>query len=123
MKTYKLSISLENFKLNQHRTSCVVKLYTANKLPKSVVVTLHNLKVTNNEFILHFEKKCKNLFAKFPELTETPDYTRPVKHGPLEIIVENFSPKLVKARRCNGLRRKKVEENFNDLINRGAMSR
>ena len=124
LKTYKLSISLENSKLYQNKTNRVVKLYTANELPKSVVVTSHNLKVTDNEFISHFEDKCKNLLNEFPELTETPDYTRPVKHGhSLEIIVENFSPKIVKARRCNGVRRMKVEENFNDLINRGAMSR
>ena len=124
LTTYQLSISIKNLKLYQHMTNRVVKLYTANKLPKSVVVTSHNLEVINNEFFSHFEEKCKNVLNEFPELTKTPDYTLPVKHGhSLEIIVENFSPNIVKARRCNGIRRRMVEENFDDLINRGAMSR
>ena len=124
LKTHKLSISLEKLRLYQYITNRVVKLYAPNELPRSVVVSAHTLEIVNNESALHFENKCRNLLKEFPELTETPDYTKPVKHGhALEIIVDNFNPKIVKARRCNGVRRKMVEQTFDDLINRGAMSR
>ena len=57
------------------------------------------------------------------EITRKPDYNTSHKHNHLlEIIVDNYTPKMIKARRCSG-QRSEIEKHFNDLLQRGVVIR
>ena len=117
-----LVISPHSSRLYKPHTDQSAELYTAETLPDSVLNPTQAEQRNTNDITL--EERCKQLLENFPELTEYPDYTKPIKHNHfLEIIVEDFKPKLIKARKCNGAKRDAVVENFADLIQRGAMSR
>ena len=118
-----LVISPHTSELSKPPTDQTAKLYTADKLPTHQLTKQAQIELKHST-TLPLEEKCKRLLGEFPELTEKPNYNKPVKHHHfLEIIVEDFRPKLVKARKCNGAKREAVVENFRDLMDRGAMSR
>ena len=124
LRANKLILLPHTAELFQQKNNRIAKLYTAGELNKSTTTTLNKIGIVNNQGNFYTKNKFENLLDEFPELTETPNYNRPVKHGhSLKINVENLIPRMIKARKCNGIRRRMVEENFEDLINRGAMRR
>ena len=119
---HQLVISPFTSKLTSNLTNRSADLYTADTLPASTFDAAQD--ENNHNDTISLEDQCTQMLDRYPELTEYPDYTKPVKHNHvLDIIVENFQPRLVKARKCNGAKRTAVVENFADLIQRGAMSR
>ena len=120
IKSLRLIINPITQILTNALTGNKAKLYTANEIPSSVLMNTHQINIDKKGF----EEECENLLDKFPELTDEPNYKNPVKHGhSLEIKVVNYEPKMIKARKCNGAKREVVENNFQDLINRGALTR
>ena len=122
LKPQQLLISPFSSKLLKPSKNQSANLYTADTLPDSALNILQSEQ--SHDDVQTLEEQCIDLLREFPELTECPDYTKPVKHNHvLEIIVDDFKPKLVKARKCNGAKRTAVVNNFADLVQRGAMSR
>ena len=124
LRANKLIFSPHTAELFQQKHNRIARLYTARELNKATTIVSNKNVAVDKQRIFYANNKFESLLDEFPELTETPNYNRPVKHGhSLKINVENLIPKMIKARKCNGIRRRMVEENFDDLINRGAMSR
>ena len=94
----------------------------ASDFPTPVVASINSVE------LLHpsepsLEERCKVLLGKFPNITKKPDYTVPPKHNhSLEIIVDDYCPKMTKARRCGGTR-EVIRDHFFDLLERGAVVR
>ena len=98
------------------------KLLVASDFPSPVVASINSVELINSGKN-SLEERCKALLAKFPEITKKPDYTVPPKHNhSLEIIVDNYCPKMTKARRCGGTR-EVIKDHFFDLLERGAVVR
>ena len=117
----KLTICPFALKLWHQQSNQTAKLFKAANLPTPVVLSTNSGEVnySNNTTL---EAKCETLLMNYPELTKTPDYTAPRKHNHfLEIIVDNYKPRMIKARRCNFTCQQKVDKNYSDLIARGAV--
>ena len=51
------------------------------------------------------EERCKKLIMNFPEITRKPTYhTKPKQNQELEVVLDNYKPTMVKARRPGGRR-------------------
>ena len=124
LKDNKLIISPHTSEILKYNLDRKARLYTAGELTTAAEGPCNKLKITSYQEKSDDKNNIKSILEEFKELTMEPDYNKPVKHGhSLEIKVKNLVPRMIKARKCNGMRRKIVEENFNDLIIRGAMSR
>ena len=124
LKANKLIIAPHTSEIFESDLKHKARLYTAGELTTPAEGPWNKLNAIDCQDKPNVEENIENILEEFKELTVEPDYNKPVKHGhSLEILVENLKPKMIKARKCNGLRRKVVEDNFNDLIRRGAMSR
>ena len=101
------------------------KLFAAANLPKPVVARVNKAEIRKHSRYDSLEKECLELLAEHPQLTETPDYNIRPKHGHfLEINLDNnYQPRMIKARRCNETCKRQIDENFRDLIRRGAVIR
>ena len=98
------------------------KLFTPSQLPPQVVVTVSVVQNLRQSFS-SLEERCEAVLAVFPEITKKPDYNVPPKHGhTLEIVVDDYRPKMTKARRCGGTR-EVIKQHFADLLERGAVVR
>ena len=84
----------------------------------------HAFNVTTDES-QHASDQCRALLDGFPTLTEVPNYNSPPKHRHvLDIEVkETFRPFTQRARPCSLENQKVIRDNFNDLIERGALVR
>ena len=123
LKANKLIIAPHTSEIFESDLKHKARLYTAGELTTPAEGPWNKLNAIDCQDKPNVEENIENILEEFKELTVEPDYNKPVKHGhSLEILVENLKPKMIKARKCNGLRRKVVEDNFNDLIRRGAMS-
>ena len=100
----------------------MAKLLVASDLPNPVVKSINSVELLHSG--KHsLEERCMALLGEFPEITRKPDYTVPPKHNhSLEIVVDNYCPKMVKARRCGGTR-EVIKDHFFDLLERGAVVR
>ena len=118
----KLIICPFTLELTHQSSKQTTKLFRAADLPTSVVVSINTGEVRDSNKISTLETKCEALLLNYPELTKTPDYTAPRKHNHfLEIIVDNYKPRMIKARRCKLTCQQKVDKNYSDLIARGAV--
>ena len=110
-------------KMSHHPSNRTTKLFKAENLPTPVVLAINTAEAkANNSTTL--EAKCEKLLTNYPELTKIPNYSAPKKHNhSLEIIVDNYTPRMTKARRCNVKCQQKFDDNFKDLITRGAIVR
>ena len=118
----KLIICPFTLEMTHQLSNQTTKLFRAADLPTSVVVSINTGEVRDSNNITTLETKCETLLRNYPELTKTPDYTAPRKHNHfLEIIVDNYKPRMIKARRCNLTCQQKVDKNYSDLIARGAV--
>ena len=69
------------------------------------------------------EEKSKKLVEGFPEINREPDYNKSAKHDHThDIVVDNHNPKFIRTRRCWG-QKIKIEEHFNDLLQKGVVKR
>ena len=124
LKAHKLMIAPHKSKLYGKTSEGTAKLYTAANLPTPVVVKINKGEIRDHNRYDSLKEECLALFTKYPQLTETPDYTRPPKHDHcLEIILDNYKPRMMKPRRCNEVCKQKINENFQDLTKRGAVVR
>ena len=97
----KLIICSFALELSHQLFNRTTKLFKAANLPTPVVVSINAGESRENNNIRTLETKCETLRMNYPELTKTPDYTAPRKHNHfLEIIVENYKPRIIKAWRC-----------------------
>ena len=118
----KLEILPARSQLRSAISGRTAKLLVASDFPTPVVASINSVE------LLHpskpsLEERCKALLGKFPEITKKPDYTLPPKHNhSLEIIVDDYCPKMTKARRCGGTR-EVIKDHFFDLLERGAVVR
>ena len=107
------------FKLGSEKSA---KLFVADELPTPTVASVNNINLIG-ENTTSLEEKCRRLLMDFPEITRKPTYhTKPKHKHELEIILDNYKPALVKARRPGG-RRAAIEDHFDDLLHRGVVTR
>ena len=124
IKANKLIIAPHKSKLYSETSEGTAKIYTAAELPAPVVVKINKGEIRDHNCYDSLKEECLALFTKYPQLTETPDYTRPPKHDHcLEIILDDYKPRMMKPRRCNEVCKQKINENFQDLTKRGAVVR
>ncbi len=70
------------------------------------------------------EKRCRELLNLFPELTSTPNYSKPCSHQfVLDIDLTDETPLIQQPRRCSALERQIIAENFRQLQEKGAVIR
>ena len=123
LMTNKLTICPFSLEMSHQLSSKTTKLFKAANFHKPIIVSINAGEVKNNT-VTTLEAKCEMLLLNYPELTKTPDYTAQRKHNHyLEIIVDNYKPRMIKARRCNVSCQKKVDKNYEDLVARGAVVR
>ena len=98
------------------------RLFAPAELPTPIVASVNHINLGGKN-TTPLEEKCKRLLMDFPEITRKPTYHAKPKHNyELEIILDNYKPAMVKARRPGG-RRAAIQDHFNDLLYRGVVTR
>ena len=121
LKSTSLLINPLVTEITNQLTGKKVKFFTANNLPSSLSLKNHQITINKEQ---NFELECEKLLDSYPELTEELNYNKSVKHGhSLEIKVQNYELKMIKARKYNSFKCNVVEKSFQYLINRGALTR
>ena len=124
LKANEITIAPHESKLYNKTSNRTAQLFAAANLPTPVVARTNKGEVRDHSRYDSLEEECLALLSKYPQLTETPDYTQPPKHGHfLEIILDDYQPRMIKARRCNEVCKRQIDENFRDLTERGAVIR
>jgi len=125
LEANKLTIAPHKSELYDEASKRSVKLFTAASLPAPAVAMINKVEIKDCDRYDSLEKECLALLTKYPELTETPDYTRPPKHGhTLKITTQaDYQPQMIRARKCNEICRRQIIENFEDLRRRGAVEK
>ena len=122
LMSHRLTISPATAELREIKSDRVAKLSFPNELTSKMVVSVNKIAVSDDKYS-SLEEKCRKLVGEFPEITKEPNYTESPKHNhSLEIVVDNYEPKFVKPRRCWG-QRTKINEHFDDLLERGVVKR
>ena len=119
---HQLVISPATAQLYEIGSGRSAKMFAAAELPTPRVISINLIEVTHIDNPC-LEEKCKALLMNFPEITKNPDYhIKPKHHHELEIVLDDYKTTLTKARRT-GSRRAAIEEHFNDLLQRGVVTR
>ena len=75
------------------------RLFAPAELPTPIVASVNHINLGGKN-TTPLEEKCKRLLMDFPEITRKPTYHAKPKHNyELEIILDNYKPAMVKARR------------------------
>ena len=116
-----LAIFPSTFQLRGISSDRSAKLYAPVDLPDPIIASVNHINISENTVPL--EERCKRLLREFPEITRKPTYhTKPKHNYALEIILDDYKPTMVKARRPGG-RRAAIQEHFDDLLHRGVVTR
>ena len=122
LMNHRLTISPATAELCEIGSKRVAKLSYPKKLATKMVVSVNKMVVTVQKYS-SLEEKCRKLVEGFPEITREPDYNTSPKHNhTLDIVVDNYNPKFIRPRRCWG-KRIKIEEHFNDLLQKRVVKR
>ena len=117
-----LVISPAKSELRSASSESTAKLFFATQLPIPIECPTNKVQLPDLSH-LSLKEKCTTLLKSFPEITKKTNYKTSPKHNHLlEIIVDNYTPKMIKARMCGG-QRTEIEKHFNDLLERGVVIR
>ena len=117
-----LIVCPSNSEVKSLKSNNVTKLFKPSELPTQLVMSVNQINTMEQSYC-SLKEDCEKLLEKLPEVTKVPDYNLPPKHNhSLNIIVDNYQPEMIKARRCNGTR-EVINQHFFSLLNRGAVVR
>ena len=124
LRSNKLTIDLIDLKLIDNISSKTAQLFYPNDLPVSIVKAVNCAAKTLTDNYRELETRCLDLVSQFPELTKTPDYNTPPKHNhTLEIVLNDYKPRVIRARKLNRLRQLEVDKQYAEQVKRGALVR
>ena len=117
-----LAILPSTFQLCKMDSGKSAKPFAPADLPAPIVASVNHINMVD-ENTVPLEERCKQLLMEFPEITRKPTYhTKPKHNHELEIVLDDYKPTMVKARRPGG-RRAAIQEHFDDLLHRGVVTR